>query len=126
MSSERFSLLIVEDDEDLRFLIRTYVRNDQRLQVGGEFPSAEEALEAARSAPPDLIVLDHVLEGELTGIDAAALFKEVAPDTKVLIFTASAHPSQATDVPAIDVFLQKTEIGRLLRTIQALLGLEAP
>lgn len=126
MRPERYGLLIVEDDEDLRFLIRAYLRTDKRLDVVAEAASAEEGLAHARAENPHLIVLDHVLEGELMGIDAAPLFKEIAPDAKILLFTASADPDHALAQPAVDVYLMKTEISMLLKTIQALLGLERP
>jgi len=120
-------LVAVEDDPDIQFLIQTVFALDSRFSVVGEAASAEEGIELARSTEPGLIVLDHGLAGELTGIDAAPLFKEVAPLAKIVLFTAHADlRARAGEEPAIDAFLVKTDIGQLLPLAQRLTGLGPP
>jgi DNA-binding NarL/FixJ family response regulator len=117
-------LVVVEDDPDVAFLIETVFAEDGRFSVGGVAASAEEALELARSTEPGIIVLDHGLAGDLTGLAAAPRFKAVAPNAKIILFTAHAelrHP--AADEPAIDAFLLKTDISQLLPLAQRLAGL---
>ena len=117
-------LVVVEDDPDVRLLVRTVFRLDPRFAVAGEAASAEEAIELARSTEPGLIVLDHGLAGQLTGIDAAPRFKEVAPQAKIILFTADAALRvRARDEPAIDAFLVKTDVAQLLPMAQRLTGL---
>jgi hypothetical protein len=58
------------------------------------------------------------------GLQAAPLLKEAAPATKILLFTAFDLSGQAAAEPAIDAFLSKTQIERLLPVTQALLGLQ--
>lgn len=119
--------VIVEDDPDIQFLIRTLFSLDPRFTIGGEATSAEEGFELVRSTEPGIIVLDHGLTGELTGMDAAPKFKEVAPNAKIILFTAHAElRSRAGDEPAIDAFLLKTEAGQLLPLAQRLTGLGPP
>ena len=56
-------------------------------------------------------MLDHGLTGELTGLEAAPLFKKVAPHAKIILFTAHAElQMQANNEPAVDAFLLKTDI----------------
>jgi DNA-binding NarL/FixJ family response regulator len=118
------TLVIVEDNQDIQFLIRTIFSLDSRFAVAGESPSAEEGLELAQSAQPGLIVLDQALAGELTGIDAAPRFKAAAPHAKIILFTAHADSRfQAGNEPAIDGFLLKTEVTQLLALAQRLTGL---
>lgn len=117
-------LVVVEDDPDVAFLIETVFAEDRRFSVGGVVASAEEALELAQSTEPGIIVLDHGLAGDLTGLAAAPRFKAVAPNVKIILFTAHAelrHP--AADEPAIDAFLLKTDISQLLPLAQRLAGL---
>ena len=72
-------------------------------------------------------MLDHGLAGELTGIDAAPRFKEVAPQAKIILFTAHAELRvRAGDEPAIDAFLLKTDVAQLLPLAQRLTGLGPP
>jgi DNA-binding NarL/FixJ family response regulator len=120
-------LVVVEDDPDIQFLIQSLFSLDSRFAIGGAAASAEEGFELARSTEPGLIVLDHGLAGELTGIDAAPRFKEVAPRAKIILFTAHAELRvRAGDEPAIDAFLLKTDAEKLLPLAQRLTGLGPP
>jgi DNA-binding NarL/FixJ family response regulator len=116
-------LVVVEDEEDIRLLIRMTLKTDQRIEILGEACSAEQAIELARTVQPGLIILDHSIEGEIMGLQAAPLLKEVAPHAKILLFTAFDLSAQAATEPAVDAFLSKTNIDRLLPVTQELLGL---
>lgn len=116
-------LVIVEDEEDIRMLIRMMLREDPRIELFGEAASAREAIELARTAHPGLIILDHSIEGDIMGLQAAPLLKEVAPEAKILLFTAFDLRDEAAAEPAIDEFLSKSNMDRLLPTVQAMLGL---
>ncbi len=67
-------LVVVEDEPDVRVLIRINLTSDSRIHVAGEAANAVDAIELARANSPDLIILDHQLEGELMGLEAAPLF----------------------------------------------------
>ncbi|MEO7803479.1 MAG: response regulator transcription factor [Actinomycetota bacterium] len=117
-------LVVVEDEPDIRFLVRVTLGSDRRFEVLGEAASATEAIELARTVHPNLIILDHGLEGEMTGLEAAPLLKQAAPNAKILLFTANEHlRGEALLSPSIDAFLVKTEIRKLLAMTQELLGL---
>ena len=120
-------LVVVEDDPDVRYLIETIFSMDSRFAVPSSTGSAEDGLEAARTEEPDIIVLDHGLAGALTGLDAAPRLKELAPNAKIILFTAHAElQARADEEPAIDGFLLKTESAQLLPLAQRLTGLSAP
>jgi DNA-binding NarL/FixJ family response regulator len=118
-------LVVVEDDPDVRFLIETVFATDDRFSSPpGMASAAEDALELARTTGPGIIVLDQGLAGVLTGLEAAPRLKEVAPQAKIILFTAHAELRRpAADEPAIDAFLLKTESVRLLPLAQELTGL---
>jgi two-component system response regulator DesR len=124
MSSGRNDLVMVEDDPDYRLLIRVAIGVDPRFEMSGEAPSVETGIELAREAHPRLIILDHDLEGRMVGLSAAPKLKAAAPDAKILLFTAYDLEAEARREPAIDAYLRKDEIGKLLPTAQRLLGLE--
>jgi DNA-binding NarL/FixJ family response regulator len=115
------SVVIVEDDPDIQSLIATIFSMDARFSVAGLAASAEEAVEMARATEPEVIVLDDRLAGELTGVEAVPRFKEVAPQAKIILFTAHADVrARVVSQPAIDAFLLKTETGELLPLAQQL------
>ena len=115
--------MIVEDDLDMRLLIRITLERDDRLEVVGEASSAEEALDLARTLEPGLIVLDHAIEGTLSGLEAAPLLKAAAPNAKILLFTAYDLEREARAEPAIDGYLRKDDLDLLLPTVERLLEL---
>ena len=115
-------LVVVEDDEDVQDLIETVFSLDSRFTFVGVSASAEDAFEMARTNQTGLIVLDHALAGELTGIEAAPRFKDMAPLSKIILFTAHEElRGAAMAEPAIDAFVLKTDSTHLLRVAQQVL-----
>lgn len=118
-------MLVVEDDLDVRLLVKVALRRDPRIEINGEVSSAEEAIEHCRQVTPGLVILDHMLDGDMSGLEAAPLIKEIAPGAKILLFSALDLDRQARAESAVDGFLLKTKFDQLLSTCQKLLGLEA-
>ena len=121
----RGAFAIVEDEPDMRLLIRLALTRDGRLVPVGEAASALEAFDLLTSSSPGVIVLDHSIEGDLTGLEAAPMLKERAGGVKILLFTAHDMAREAAAEPAIDAYLRKDRIDQLLGTVQELLGLES-
>lgn len=116
--------VVVEDEPDMRMLISMMLAKDERLELLGEAASAEEALDVIDSLDPGLIVLDHGIEGELMGLEAAPLLKAKAPNAKILLFTAFDMSRAAAAEPAVDGYLRKDRIDQLLPTVLRLLDLD--
>ena len=53
------TVVVVEDDPDIQFLVETIFAMDPRFSVAGLAESAEAAVELARAIDPQVIVLDH-------------------------------------------------------------------
>lgn len=117
-------LLVVEDDPDVRLLVQVTLGRDPRIEINGDASTAEQAINLCREHSPGLIILDHMLEGDIDGLEAAPRLKEAAPQAKILMFSALDLESRARAVPAVDAFLLKTQFDKLLPTCQRLLGLE--
>lgn len=117
-------LLVVEDDRDMRLLIRLVLGADPRLEFCGEASTATEAIALTRDSGPGLVILDHFIEGDIMGLQAAPLIKAVAPDARILLFTSHDLSAEASREPAIDAYLSKNHLVELLPTAQRLVGLE--
>lgn len=83
-----------------------------------------QAIELARTTNPGLIILDHNIRGDIMGIQAAPLLKEVAPNSKILLFTAFDKAAEAAKEPAIDGYLRKDHLEKLVSTVDRMLGLK--
>lgn len=123
VSEKKRVLVVVEDDPDMRLLIRATLLRDPRLEISGEAADAATAIDLAQGTQPGLIILDHSIEGDVMGLEAAPMIKRVAPESKILLFTAYDMQDAASKEPAVDAFLPKSRIGELLSTVCELLGI---
>ena len=84
MSSD---ILVVEDEPDIRGLIVHHLERDGfrcRAAAGGQ-----DALAAARSTVPDLVVLDLMLPG-MDGLEVCRRLRATAPSLPIIMLTAKA------------------------------------
>ncbi len=116
-------LVVIEDDADFRRLIRLTLASDERIEVDGEAANADEAIPLARETQPQLVVLDHFIEGTVMGLDLAPLIKREAPGAKILLFTTHDLAVEVARQPAIDRYLRKHDLAVLLPTVREMLGL---
>jgi DNA-binding NarL/FixJ family response regulator len=120
------SVVLVEGDPDLRLLMRLCLRADPRIRIDADATNALDAIALAGAFEPDLIILDHGLEGLPKGLEAAPALKRSAPSSKVLLCATVDLAEDARAEPTIDGFLPKDRIRELLPTVQRMLGLEVP
>lgn len=116
-------LVAVDDDADMRKLIRYQLLGDGRLDLIDEASSAKEAVAAAARHHPDVIILDHHIDGDIMGLQAAPLLKEASPNSKILLFTDHNLAIEAAREPAVDAYLSKRNLDQLLLTVQGLCAL---
>lgn len=120
------TIAVVEDDLDLRLLIRYLFAPDPSFSVAAEISSAEDALDVLRDIGPEVavIILDNGLAGALSGLQAAPQLKRLAPAAKIILYSAEVClRREALASPAIDAFILKHESGRLVPAARRLLGL---
>jgi two-component system chemotaxis response regulator CheY len=80
--------LIVDDDEDMRFLLRAVIeRANEGLEVAGEAGDGDEAISQWRALGPDIIVLDHRMPGT-TGLQVAEQILSELPGQSIILFSA--------------------------------------
>lgn len=118
-------MLIVEDHEPTRELIREYLAQDARLEVVAETADGTEAVSLAKQHRPDIVLMDLMIEG-ISGLQATRQIKKACPTTEVIILTSyededlKERARQSPDLPA-SAFLGKREIPtRLLWVIDSI------
>ena len=93
-------LLVVEDEEDILELLR-YNLAKEGYRVTGAV-SGEAALRAARSSPPDLIVLDLMLPG-MDGLTVCRELKQDARTREIPIIILTAKGEEADIVAGLEL-----------------------
>ncbi|PHN03702.1 LytR/AlgR family response regulator transcription factor [Flavilitoribacter nigricans] len=85
--SKPVQILIVEDEMIIGATISLHLTN-AGYEVIGIIPGAEEVLPFIESTPPDIILLDIQLKGEMDGIEMASLMQEQY-DIPIIYLTAN-------------------------------------
>jgi DNA-binding NarL/FixJ family response regulator len=105
-------VVVADDQAPFRRVARSVLGADAGFELVGEVSSGEEAVDAARSLDPDLILLDIKMAG-IGGIAAARAIAAAAPRTvTVLVSTYRAEdlPAGAATCGAAG-YLHKSELG---------------
>lgn len=112
-------ILIVEDQADLRKLV-TLTLGTTRYELL-EAADAAQALEAVQGPPPDLVLLDVMLPGDMDGLEVCRRIKADArlDGTVVVMMTASDQAEQRARVRAAgaDRYVAKPFSPRELRSL---------
>lgn len=119
MRDGRPTVLIVDDEIDMRLLIRVLLESAHLdVEVVGEAASGEDALAAllAMDPPhvPDVVVLDNRMPGR-SGIDVAEEMIDQVPRQHIVLFSAFVTPELeaiAADL-GIRACVSKTDFDRL-------------
>ena len=93
MNSKPHTVVIIEDDSQLRDAFCELLSATDDWVVAGSFARAETAIPAIQADPPDLAIVDIQLPG-LSGIDCVRQLKPLCPDTQFLMVTAHDNPDR--------------------------------
>jgi DNA-binding NarL/FixJ family response regulator len=80
-------LLIVEDNHNLRSALKTGLENTGQAQVCYDCDSGEAALAFCLETPPEVILMDVQLAGQMNGIEAAVAIRREYPRLPVVFYS---------------------------------------
>ncbi|WP_069130110.1 response regulator [Rhodohalobacter halophilus] len=112
--SDKKKVLIVEDDLILSLLYENYM-DKLGFETEGELVYGKTAIEAAKEADPDLILMDISLEGEMDGIEAMLEIRKFS-DVPVIYITGNsdkAHQERAKHTDYADYLIKPIEFNEL-------------
>ena len=88
-------VVLADDSDDVRNMLRMALEMDGRFDVVGEASNGEEAVQMVTENRPDAIFLDLVMP-VLDGLKAIPKIKASSPETKIVVLSvAAAHPSSS-------------------------------
>jgi DNA-binding NarL/FixJ family response regulator len=82
-------VVVVEDNDVFREALVLLLGQQPDVEVVGDVPGGEEAVDLCRREAPDVVLLDYRLPG-MDGVQTTAALKAVAPSAAVVCLTASA------------------------------------
>ena len=118
------TILIVDDHEQFRALMRQIVAAAHELHVVGEAADGTEAMRLIQALRPAIVLLDLMMP-QVSGLEVLRWIKAEYPETRVIIVTVHDEDPyrQAAEASGADAFLlKKTLMTDLLPTIRRLCG----
>jgi len=119
MTERPISIMIVDDHVVIRSGLRMLIEHDQRMRVVAMAGNQVEAMEAAATEKPDVIILDLLLGDE----DALTFLPELChatPRSRVLVLTGVQNPDahrRAIRRGAMGIVLKEHAADQLLKAI---------
>ncbi|MGV3760145.1 MAG: response regulator transcription factor [Actinomycetota bacterium] len=116
-------VLIVDDEPDMRLLLRSLLLIDQRFEVAGEAADGGQGLDRFRELRPDVVILDQRMP-VLYGIEVARQILTEDPSQAILLLTAYLDEALTSEATALGVrrVLGKQEIMDLGPELLAAMG----
>ncbi len=118
------SVLVVDDAEDLRMLLRARVEAYGGLTVVGEAADGVAAVELASELQPDLVLLDLAMP-RMDGLEALPLIRAAVPGVRVIVlsgFNQSTLAQKALEAGADHYVVKGGSMTRLLELVESLLA----
>src|SRR6187397_1632588 len=84
--SDKPTVVLVDDSSDVRLLVKTRLEQSGLFEVLGDGGNGVEAIGLALEQQPDLVLLDMSMP-TMDGLEALPGILEVAPATRVVIYT---------------------------------------
>ncbi|MEA2155455.1 MAG: hypothetical protein QOE11_1595 [Solirubrobacteraceae bacterium] len=120
-------VLIADDHAVVRQGLRTFLELHDDIEVVGEAPDGERALEAVAALAPDVVLMDLVMPG-LGGVGAIQRMRELGSAARVIVLTSFLDEDKvlpAVRAGAAGYLLKDTEPSELVRAIRIVDGGEA-
>jgi two-component system chemotaxis response regulator CheY len=90
MAGKRTSIMIVDDNDMMRSILRAMLRGEE-YEIIGEARNGQIAVDMAERLKPDIVCLD-VMMPEMDGLAALTAIKAARPETKIVMITSNTDP----------------------------------
>lgn len=114
----KITVLIAEDDPDMRHVIRKVVEEVEGVRVIGEAGDGLEAIKLIEELAPQVVFVDIDLPGK-NGVELAQEIFDINPRTFIVFATAlSEFREKAFDVYAFDYLVKPFKMNRVRQTME--------
>ena len=83
-----YKVVIAEDFRMIREIFESTVGRAEGYELAASFPTAVQAVEYIEQNDVDLALMDVLIPGSMSGLDAAARIKDIKPEVKIIVVTS--------------------------------------
>ena len=124
MDTQQYSILVVDDEENIRWLYKEELEEEGYSIKAAA--SGEEALEMVPEMKPDLVVMDIKMPG-ISGVDTLIKIKEIDKNIPVILCSAYSDYKQDFSTWASDAYVVKSaSLDELKKAIREVLEKRYP
>ncbi len=95
-------VLLVEDVPQVAEHLRSMLAREKDIQLTGVHASADDALKQAAAERPDVLMVDALLQGKVSGPEVAKRVRAASPGTRIVMITVPQRPIEATSEGPFD------------------------
>jgi DNA-binding NarL/FixJ family response regulator len=93
----RIRVVLADDFDDVRFLVRSILEASGRFDVVGEAANGRQAIDVVAKEQPDLLVLDLAMP-VLSGLEAIPSIRRASPATRIVVLSGFSESLMAANV----------------------------
>lgn len=115
---EEIRVVIADDDQSSKILLRNFVELSSEYKVVGDAASGQELIQLVKEEKPHIVLMDIHMPG-INGVEAAKLCKEWIPSLQVIFTTGSDEFAvEAFNISATDYIVKPIEMVRLFTALE--------
>jgi DNA-binding NarL/FixJ family response regulator len=122
LAAQRDRVLVVDDAANLRELLTLLLEIEDDFEVVGTASDGQQAIDAAVSLRPDVVLLDLAMP-VMDGLQALPALRQHLPDARIVIFSGFEHQALAEEalLAGADAYIEKgTSVTQLVNQLREL------
>jgi pilus assembly protein CpaE len=117
MSGEQIRLLLVEDVPQVASHVRSLLNAQSQIKMLDVVTAGDRAVTSVAEVKPDVVIVDALLQGRVTGQQVAEEIRRADPQVGVIMLTVPQHPVTENPERGIDAVLKMPFTGFDLTTM---------
>ena len=115
--AEQIRLLVIEDVPQVAMHMRSLLNAQAQIKMLDVVTSGETALAAVGELRPDVLIVDALLQGRVSGMQVAEQVRQAEPTVAVIVLTVPQNPIAEDPAAGIDAVLKMPFSGFDLTTL---------
>ena len=95
-------MLLIEDLPQVAEHLKAMLGREKDIEIAGVQASADTGITQATTEKPDVVLIDALLQGKITGFDVAKRIRAASPGTRIVIVTVPQRPVDPRPEAGID------------------------